>query len=154
MLLLREKCLYSEFFWSVFSRVWTEYGDLHAFFIINGFFQLSLSVAQLFHGLSFKLLLSCCLIHIVIIILRHIFYLVYLCPCPGLGLFESYLWDQFFIPSLIFIVINYITSFKLTSLIFVHFLKNLPLFWIITWMKKSKKFENTFSLKMLLSAFA
>ena len=25
---LREKCPYSEFFWSVFSRIWTEYGDL------------------------------------------------------------------------------------------------------------------------------
>ena len=25
---LREKCLYSEFFWSVFSRIRTEYGDL------------------------------------------------------------------------------------------------------------------------------
>ena len=24
--LLREKCPYSELFWSVFSRIWTEYG--------------------------------------------------------------------------------------------------------------------------------
>ena len=24
-----KKCLYSEFFWSVFSRIWTEYGGLH-----------------------------------------------------------------------------------------------------------------------------
>ena len=27
-LTLSEKCLYSEVFWSAFSRVWTEYGDL------------------------------------------------------------------------------------------------------------------------------
>ena len=24
---IREKCPYSEFFWSVFSRIWTEYGE-------------------------------------------------------------------------------------------------------------------------------
>ena len=28
--LLRGKCPYSEFFWSVFSRIWTEYGDMLA----------------------------------------------------------------------------------------------------------------------------
>ena len=25
---LQEKCAYSEFFWSVFSRIWTEYGEI------------------------------------------------------------------------------------------------------------------------------
>ena len=25
---LREKCPYSEFFWSVISRIWTEYGEM------------------------------------------------------------------------------------------------------------------------------
>ena len=25
---LHEKCSYSEFFWSVFSRIWTEYGEI------------------------------------------------------------------------------------------------------------------------------
>ena len=25
---LRKKCTYSEFFWSVFFRIWTEYGNL------------------------------------------------------------------------------------------------------------------------------
>ena len=25
---LREKCPYSKFFWSVFSRIWTEYGEI------------------------------------------------------------------------------------------------------------------------------
>ena len=28
---LREKCPYSEFFWSVFSRIWTEYGEILSF---------------------------------------------------------------------------------------------------------------------------
>ena len=27
-LTLREKCPYSEFFWTVFSRIWTEYGGI------------------------------------------------------------------------------------------------------------------------------
>ena len=25
---LREKCPYSDFFWSIFSRIWTNYGDI------------------------------------------------------------------------------------------------------------------------------
>ena len=27
-LILRERCPYLEFFWSVFSHIWTEYGDI------------------------------------------------------------------------------------------------------------------------------
>ena len=54
------------------------------------------------------------LIHIVIITLKHILYLVYLCPCLGLGLFMSYLCDLFFIFILIFIVINRNILFKQT----------------------------------------
>ena len=76
------------------------------------------------------MLLRRCLKHISIIILRHILYLVYLCPCLGLGLFMSYLYDLFFslISSLIFIFINHMTSFKQTYLFFVHFLEYIPLF--------------------------
>ena len=136
------------------------------FFISNAFFQLSLSVAQLFHKLNFKccfpsLLLPrrqlqlcvfivnfehishlvlvflsehviagwvrCCLIHIeiTIIILVHNLCLVYLCPCLGLGQFMPYLCDIFFIFSLIFIVIIYISSLKQTQLFFVLFLEYL-----------------------------
>ena len=50
--------------------------------------------------------------------------LVCLCLCLDLGLFMSYLCDLFFIFSLIFIVINHITSFKQTYF-FVHFLEHL-----------------------------
>ena len=74
------------------------------------------------------MLLSCCLIHITIIIVRHILYLVYLHPCLSLCLFMSYLCHLFFIFSLIFIVIEYITSFKQTYLFFIHFLENALLF--------------------------
>ena len=70
--------------------------------------------------------LRCCLIHITIIVLRHILYLVHLSPC--LGLFMSYLCDLFFIFSLIFIVINHITSIKQTHLFFAQFLEYLLLF--------------------------
>ena len=82
------------------------------------------------------------LIHITIMILRLILYLVYLYPCLGLGLFMSYLCDLFSIFSLIFIVINHITSFKQTHLFFVHFFKNIFYhFWMITWIKKVKNFQ-------------
>ena len=73
------------------------------------------------HLRQLLLLLRYCLIHITIILLRHILYLVYLCPCLGLGLLMSYLCDPFFIFSLILIVINHITSFKQMYLFFVHF---------------------------------
>ena len=63
-----------------------------------------------------------------IIIPRHILYLVYLCPCVGLGLFMLYLYVLFFIFSLIFIVMNHITSLKHLHLFFVHFLEYLLLF--------------------------
>ena len=33
--LLREKCLYSEFFWSIFPRIWTEYGEFLCVFRLN-----------------------------------------------------------------------------------------------------------------------
>ena len=30
---LCEKCLYSQFFWSVLSRIWTEYGEIRSIFL-------------------------------------------------------------------------------------------------------------------------
>ena len=74
-----------------------------------------------FKWIELQMLLWCCLIHIIIIILRHILYLVNLCPYLGLGLFMSYLCHLFSIFSLILIVVNHITSFKQTHLLFVHF---------------------------------
>ena len=55
--------------------------------------------------------------------LRLILYLEYLCPCLALGLFMLYLYDLFFIFSLIFIVVNHITSSNQMYLFFVHFLE-------------------------------
>ena len=59
-----------------------------AFFLSNAFLTqpqcyLTFSLIEL------QMLLSCCLIHITIIKVRHILYLVYLCPCLGLGLIMS-----------------------------------------------------------------
>ena len=56
------------------------------------------------------MLLSCCLIHISIMILRHFLYLPYLCPFLDPGLFMSYLCDLFFIFIFIFIMINRMNS--------------------------------------------
>ena len=84
--------------------------------------------------------LRCCLIDITIIIWRHILYLVYLCPCQRLGLFMSYLLDLFFIFSLIFFVINHISSFKQTYF-FSHIFQNISYYLLmITWMKKPHNF--------------
>ena len=78
-----------------------------------------------FLWIELQILLSSCLIHIAIIIVRHILYILYSCPCLGLGLFTWYICDLCFISSLIFIAI--LTSFKQTSLFLVHFLKKAPI---------------------------
>ena len=90
------------------------------FFSKQHLFSAQLQCCLNFSWIELQMLLSCCLIHIAIIILSHILYLVYLYPCLDLGLFMSYLCDLFFIPGLIFISINHISSFKQTSLFFVH----------------------------------
>ena len=82
------------------------------------------------------------LIHITIIILRHSLYLVYFCSCLGLGTFMSCLCDLLFIFSLIFIVINHITSLRQTHLFFVHFLEYLLLLLDDNRDEESEKFSN------------
>ena len=115
---------------------------IRAFFISNAFFQLSLSFQlQLSH-----MLLRCCLIQITIIILRHILYLVYLCPYLVLGLSMWHLCDLFLIFNLISIVINHINPLKQTHLAFVRFLKYFQLF-----LDDSIRKRIIFSLRMLLS---
>ena len=47
-----------------------------AFFISNGFFQISLSVASLFYKFELQM---CCLIQMSLIIVRHFLYFLYLC---------------------------------------------------------------------------
>ena len=54
--------------------------------------------------------------------------LVYLGPCLSLDLFMSYLCDLFFIFSLTFLTINYVTSLKQTHLFFATVLKYLHLY--------------------------
>ena len=81
-----------------------------------------------FSWIELPIMVRCCLIHIIIIIMRHILYLAYLCPCLCLGLFISYLCVLFFIFSLTFIVINHITLLRQTHLFFVPFLEHILLF--------------------------
>ena len=75
----------------------------------------------IFSWTELQMLLRCCLILVTIVILRHILYLVYLCPCLSLGLFTSYLCDLLFSFSLIFISVNHRTLLKQTNLFFAHF---------------------------------
>ena len=100
------------------------------FFYKQCFFSTQPQWCLTFSLIEPQMLLRCCLIHIKIIILRHILYLVHLCPCLGLDQFMSYICDLFFIFSLIFSVINHLTSLKETHLFFVHFKKCFILFLI------------------------
>ena len=104
--------------------------------ILHAFLQATLSS-------TIQMLLRCCLIHTTIIMLSHILYLVYLYLCIDLGLFMSYLCDLFYIFSLVFIVINHVTSFKQTYLFFVHFLEYLLLLLDDIVDEESKKFSNS-----------
>ena len=61
-------------------------------------------------------------------VIFSIFYLAYLCRCPGLDVFILHLCDLCFIFSLTFIVINLITSLKKTHLFFIHLKKYFLLF--------------------------
>ena len=56
------------------------------FFLRNAFFYSALVLLDV-SLIELQMLLRCCLVHISIIILRHFFNLLYLCPCPDLGLF-------------------------------------------------------------------
>ena len=96
-------------------------------FIVTWFFSTQSQFWLTFSWIELQILLSCCLIRISIVILRQIFYLVNWCPCLGLGPYISSICDLFFIFSLKFIVINHITSFTQTYLIFVCFLEYLLL---------------------------
>ena len=77
--------------------------QVHAFFYKQRFFFNSASMLlNIFSWIEFQMLLRCCLIHIGIIIVRHVFYILHLCLCLGLGLFMSYLffWQKAFLQSL------------------------------------------------------
>ena len=89
------------------------------------------------------MLLRCYLVHISIIILKQNLYLVYFCPYVSLGLFMSYLYGLFFIFSLIFIFINYMTSIKQTQLVFAHFLEHLLIFLTNNVDEKSEQYSKS-----------
>ena len=120
-----------KFFWIIISIIKLDFlSKKDAFAEINisflykeRFFATQAQCCLTFSWIKLQMLLRCCLIHIPIIVMRHILYLFYFCPCLGRSLFMSYLYDQFFIFSLIFIVINHTTSLKQTHLFFVHFLE-------------------------------
>ena len=69
-----------------------------------------------------SMLLRCCLMHITIIILKHILYWVYL--CLGLDSFLSYLWFIFHFQSHFYCYQSYNLN-KTVALIFVHCLEYL-----------------------------
>ena len=117
--------------------------EIHAFFLSNAFFNSdSIQCCLTSSWIELQMLLRCWVIYITIIILKHILYLVYLCRSLCLGLFLSHLCDLFFIFSLIFIVINHMTSLRQMHLSFVNFLEYLLLFLDDNVYEESEKFSN------------
>ena len=113
--------------WSLCDQTLQSVAILHAISYKQHFFSTQPQCCLTFWS-ELQMLLRCCLIHTTNFMLSHILFLVYLFLCLDLGLFMLYLCDLFFIFSLIFSVINHITSFKQTYLFFVHFLEYLLLF--------------------------
>ena len=107
---------------TIFSGFWAT-----RFFYKQRFFSTQRQCWLTFSWIELQTLLRCCLIHIIIIILRHVLYLLYLCPCLDLGLFMSYLCDLFFIFIFIFIMINRIISWIQTYLFFCLFFRICPI---------------------------
>ena len=92
------------------------------------------------------MLLSCCLMHISIVIPRHFLYLSYLCRCLDLGLFTLYLCDIFFIFIFIFIMVNRMNTDALV--LPLRFQNMSYYFWMITWMKNVQSQGANFSLAL------
>ena len=89
---------FSLFFWSsCFSSI-KVYSSLsnYTFFYKKRHISTQLQCCLTFSWIELQMLPRCCFIYITIIKLRYILYLVYLCPCLGLGQFVSYLCDLFF----------------------------------------------------------
>ena len=101
------------------------------------------SVLLNFSWIELQMLLQGCLIHMTFILLKHIIYVVYSCQYLGLGLFMPHLFDLFFISSLIFTVINHITSFKQMYLFLIHFLEYLLLFLNDNVDEESEQYSNS-----------
>ena len=92
-----------------------------SFFTSNAFFQLRISAALLFSELSVKYFLTVAyyLLHIAMILPRHVIFLYILHPCLSLGLLI--IWSIFHI-ILIFIATNHLISLKQTHSFFGKYL--------------------------------
>ena len=93
------------------------------FFYKQRFFSIQPKCCVTFSWIDLQMLLRCCLIHVSMIILRHVLYLLFSCPCLDLGLFMSYLCDLFFFFIFIFVIINRIISWIQTHLFFFLFIE-------------------------------
>ena len=81
------------------------------------FFSAQPQCCLIFSWIQLQMLLRSCLLYIIIIVLRHIWYLVDLCTYLRLVLFMLHLYNLFFIFSLIFIIINHIILLEQTDVL-------------------------------------
>ena len=73
----------------------------------------------------------------------HFIFSIFVSMSRSRSIYAVYIYDLFFIFSLIFIVINHITSFKQTHLFFVHFLECLLLLLDDNVDEENKLFSNS-----------
>ena len=110
---------------------WARSGD--TLFFKQRFFSTHTQCCLTFSWTELQRLLMCCLIHLSIIRLRHL-YLQYSCPCLDVGLFMPYLFDLFFI---------FIFIFTDTLLLLLIFWNMYYYSSMITWMKNVNNFQIT-----------
>ena len=115
---------YTEMRWMDFN-LWWKGNVIHVFFYKQRFFSTPPQCCLTFPWIQLRMLLSCCLVHVSIIILRQFLYLLYLCLFLDLGLFMSFLCNLFFISIFIFIMINCIISWIQTIFDCLLYCRNL-----------------------------
>ena len=118
-----------------FGYTWTFF-KLFKWFKLEHFFSTQRQCCLTFSWIELQMLLRSCLIHMSIIILRHVLYWLYLHPW-SISPFMLYC-DLLFFFIFIFIMINLIVSWILVLLLYY--------FWMITWMKNVNNFQKASSL--------
>ena len=109
--------------------------QLHNFFYEQRFFSTQPQCCLTFSWIELQMLLRCCLIHTIIVIMRHFLHLLHLCRCLGLDLFVPSLCDLFLISIFIFIMINRI-------ILLLYIFQNMSYyFWMVTWMTSVNNFH-------------
>ena len=102
------------------------------------FFKSAPGPPNFFSWIELQGLFRFCLIHRTIIILRHILYFVYMCPCLGL---DRYIYIYIYISNLRDLFFNFQAHLNRRTCFFYVIRISSVNFWMLTLMKKANNFQ-------------